>query len=315
MIGDGAAQKIFVAIPPSTDIGDILYLSGPKILSRLPKGGSKNGLFQNTALTAPEWGMAREVLTTTREYYVRPDGSNSNTGLVNNAGGAFLTIQRAIEVIYATLDLGGQNVNINVADGTYANGISATTPWAGPGLVRIRGNTTTPANVVISITNGHPIYCSGGAKVSITGMELRTTTSGFGIVSTGVGTQVVCEAGIRFGACANSHMLVDDGANITFGADYSIVGGAQTHWNVNSGSSLVAATRTVTITGTPAFSVSFCAVAIQARAIIYGMTFSGAATGKRFFNTNLSVIHTNGGGVNYIPGNAAGTTDASSKYI
>src|SRR4029079_13907135 len=61
-------------------------------------------------------GGGREALTAHRTYYVRANGSDSNNALANTSGGAFLTIQKAIDVV-AALDLSIYDVAIRVADG------------------------------------------------------------------------------------------------------------------------------------------------------------------------------------------------------
>ena len=93
----------------------------------------------------PASGGARELLTANRTYYVRTDGSDSNNGLANTSGGAFLTIQKAIDTA-AALDLSIYNVTIQIADGTYTitsailgkSAVSAGEIW-------LVGNETTPA--------------------------------------------------------------------------------------------------------------------------------------------------------------------------
>ncbi|AZO51241.1 hypothetical protein [Mesorhizobium sp. M4B.F.Ca.ET.058.02.1.1] len=58
VIGDGAAQKIFAALPSGTVAGDVLYLTSAKALARLAKGTALQLLRMNAGATAPEWSPA-----------------------------------------------------------------------------------------------------------------------------------------------------------------------------------------------------------------------------------------------------------------
>src|SRR5262245_20702325 len=113
-------------------------------------------------LSFPASGGPRELLAADRVYYVRTDGSDANSGLVNSAGGAFATIQRAVDVIAATLDIAGHTVTIQIADGTYTDPVTLknVVGFAAPGNLVIQGNAVTPANVLIS-TSTHNISATG----------------------------------------------------------------------------------------------------------------------------------------------------------
>jgi hypothetical protein len=259
-------------------------------------------------------GTIRERLTANRTYYVRTDGSDSNTGLANTSGGAFLTMQRAYDVIVTTLDLAGFSVTIQVADGTYTTGIDASLPLTGGSALLLRGNVGTPANVILSVTSLNGVACLvPGLNINVGGMEFRTTTAGSCLVA-GYGGIITIGAACRFGVCVSGHIVSTIGGIVDITADYTISGNAAVHWNAFSPSEIRCIGRTITLSGTPAFSSAF-ATCSQAGLYVFSNTFSGAATGVRY-DVNLNgVIYTAAAGATYLPGNAAGVAASGGQYV
>lgn len=261
---------------------------------------------------SPPASSGRELLTAARTYYVRTDGNDANNGLANTSGGAFLTIQKAIDTV-ARLDLATYDVTINVANGTYT-GQNELKRTVGAGAVYITGNTGTPSSCLISTTSGH---CFGSGDFTpgdyrIAGFKLQTTTSGIGLfVSGGL---AVSASDIEFGACATSHMSIQQYATLRLESDYSITGSAGRCWIVGRKGLLITSSRTVTLTGTPAFT-QFALVSGDGYVECHNMTFSGSATGTRYLVTTMGLIATGGGGATYLPGNSAGSATAPGAYV
>lgn len=256
----------------------------------------------------------REVLAATRTYYVRTDGNDSNNGLANTSGGAFLTVQKAVDVVCNSLDIQNQNVTIQIGDGTYTAGVELK-DIIGNGTVTIQGNSGTPANVVISTTSANAISAGQYARGywAIKDFKAQTTTSGRGIL---------CQRGafltysnIVFGACAGAHIEVAAGSTLICIGNYSIAGSAPYHFLAQFGGYIACNSRTITITGTPAFSSAFSGALNGGQISSAGCTFSGSATGIRYNSILNSVIDTLGGGANYFPGNSAGTTATGGQYV
>ena len=254
----------------------------------------------------------REPLTANRDYYVRTDGNDANTGLVNNAGGAFLTVQKAIDVA-ATLETMTYDVVINIADGTYVSNTITCKNIIGSGGVAIIGNTTTPENVVV---DGGFFKNTPGTVYLTRGMKL-IKSSGSAIYG------ILCQAGgfiyfdkLDFSTGFTYHVYALDGGIVIANGIYTISGGATYHFYSDFNGNIRVDNITVTLTGTPAFSLFAVALTVSVLKS-NGVTWTGSATGARFAVRMNGVINTNGAGATYFPGDSAGWTDSATggQYV
>lgn len=258
-------------------------------------------------------GVVIETLTTGRTYYVRADGNDSNNGLTDSAGGAFLTIQKAINTCYG-LNFNGNVVTIQVRAGTFA-GFTVNRPMVGAATsgLSIVGDTSVPSNVVISATGSNAITASGGARFVASGFKTTTTTFGHHVQATS-GAYVELSSW-DFGASASSHVYANNNGDIAIASNYSITGGATIHWFADDRSRIYCVGRTLTITGTPAFSLAFAYFTNCAVMFVNANTFTGSATGPRYVGSTNAVCNTAGGGATYLPGNSSGSVTAGAQYV
>ena len=250
--------------------------------------------FPNTPL--------REVLTANRTIYVATTG-NDSTG-DGSIGNPYATLQKA-ENVARTLDFGGYIVTISLGDGTHTAGVAigAKVGQAGPSYYRIKSTSGDASACIISTTSQDCFNVA--ADCQIENLELRTTTSGSGINA--ASPCVVNFGGIRFGATATFHMRLFGGSAAACISNYVITGNALIHWDISGCSFLNAGGRTVTLTGTPAFTIAFARAYLSGVGQINAMTFSGSATGSRYSISSGGCLYTNGGGATYLPGNSGGS--------
>lgn len=262
-----------------------------------------------TDLSTLEAVTRREVLTAARTYYVRTDGSDSNTGLANTAGGAFLTIQKAIDTV-ASLDISIYDPIIQVGNGTYTGANTLKYP-VGSGLPTIVGDESTPSNVVISTTSAacFEFSTSGAGAWFLKGMKLQTTTGGHGINNTNANATLFWRD-LNFGSIVNDHIRLASGRAILSG-NYTVSGGGDRHLHVREQGfcNIQTANSTITVSGTPAFGTCFAQCQGLGYILAGATTFSGSATGPRFLTQAGGIINTGGSGTSYFPGNSAGTEE------
>jgi hypothetical protein len=169
------------------------------------------------ATTAFVTTTTREKLTAARTYYVRSDGLDTNTGLTNDAAGAFLTPQAAWNTL-SLIDGNGFAVTISIQS-LFTTSISTAED-------KLVGVTTVSINGVSNAT-------SGLSQVLVTGtttrIALNNLTLGIGtvlnaLVASGVGVEVTVGAGMAFnhtGASASIQATL--GGRITVTADITLM--------------------------------------------------------------------------------------------
>lgn len=261
-------------------------------------------------MPAAQVAWVRERVTANRTYYVRTDGSDTNTGLANTAGGAFLTIQKAVDVIRSTLDIAaGVTVTIQIADGTYTGAVTVG-PIVGAGALTIQGNSSTPANVVISTTSATCFYFTGIKTTTILkDLKVQTTTSGYGVIAD-LGAYVQL-GNIVFGACVSGHIAVTTQAACTVISNYSVTGNSDSHVYLNSGGRFVCSGKTITITGSPTITMWLLMTTLSVASLSTN-TYSGAVTaGTKYSVTQNSIA--DGGGT--LPGATGGSTATGGQYL
>lgn len=253
----------------------------------------------------------REQLTAARTYYVRTDGSDSNTGLANTAGGAFLTVQKAINVC-VTLDLNGYAITIQLASGTYATA-SCTTPFLG-GEVTILGDTTTPANVILTTSGLATVTADGyGVAISVSGIKFQNTLGSTGyLLFAKYGGRINVTGKCDFGSGTGIiHMYAESfGVIRAVSISYNITAGGAHHMWANGGF-IENRSNTVTISGGLTFSGAFARVALASSIYSLSNSWSANPTCARHLADNAGILNTAGSGTSYFPGTSAGTVTAA----
>ncbi|SFZ86485.1 Protein of unknown function [Devosia enhydra] len=282
---------------------------------RVAAGSGRVTLPAALSLTDPDQAVAarhiRERLTANRTYYVRADGSNANDGLSNTAGGAFATLQKAMDVI-AGLDCDVHSLTVSVGAGTYTAGLVLKS-YLGSGSVSFVGDETTPANVTIEVA-GLPVSTSAvGGSFSVAGFRLRST--GSQDVRCLTRTSLTLRSN-EYAGTSNYRVFCGQFGRISFAGSnnaISSLGGGflliQAYGYVEMFSTTFTITANLTMTGAFAFcQAGFLQVALNT------FTLGGfTVTGNRATVTQNGVI-SGTGGTSYFPGSVAASALTGGQY-
>lgn len=259
----------------------------------------------------------RQKLTANRTYYVRTDGNDSNTGLANTAGGAFLTVQRALDVAAATLDFAGFKVTISVGAGTFS-GRAVIPLMIGQTDVTKLEIIGAGATTIISGFGAYTIstlYCGvPGAGATVSNLKIENT-AGASVgccVNVENAGQITLGAGIELGtsgwasARASQNGILKFTAGATISADAGNIFSVQFGGYIEIVGTFALGTRTVIQT----VNVSSSGILFAPGAV----TFTGTVTGVRYLASSVGVIYV-GGSATFFPGTTAGTTATGGQYV
>ncbi|WP_181174577.1 hypothetical protein [Mesorhizobium sp. B2-3-10] len=317
-----------LGLPTPGAANKFAYYTGPNALALTDFTALARTLLASTSLSGLQAAVGvREVLTAARTYYVRADGNDGNNGLANSSGGAFLTVQKAINAA-AMLDTSIYDVTIQIGAGTYDVGNIGliAKPCVGGGSVIIVGDETTPSNIKLRTTGtlSGNVACLISQNLStiykVRGVRFESTATGnaFGLLA--VGSSRVEFQNIDLGTGLLQHLRAEDGGLLVATGPYSVSGSTQAggfHWAVVGGAVIRVQTKTVTFSGTLSFG-TFALATTGSIMFVNGNTFAGSAgsvTGTRYLSDGNSIISTSGGGTTYLPGSTAGSETNGGRYV
>jgi len=255
----------------------------------------------------------REVLVADRNYYVRTDGSDSNNGLTNSSGGAFLTIQKAIDTA-AALDSFIYNVTINCAPGVGASSTVTLKSLLGSGQLNIIGDETTQSNNVITSANGC-IDTKGTGTILLAGFKL-VATGGPDVKATN-GVILTLRNNEYAGSSANYRIWASTNATVfTAGTNNIISNGGLTMFRCDHHARMYISNSTFILTNNVTYTISTCYSTRLGYIESVTATFTLGAfsvTGARYIAEDNAVIATDTG-ANHFPGDSAGAKFTGGQY-
>ena len=258
----------------------------------------------------------RDRMTGPRTYYVRQDGNNGNTGLTNNAGGAWRDIQYAWDWCQANLDLNNNYLTIQIGDGTWASPqtlLTASGMMVGQrtdSQVLISGNQTTWTNCVLQ-SDLMPVSVREGARIWLAGFRLFSTAGNCLVASF---NGYVAYQNIDFYAGANAHVEAQKGGKTFCNGYTSLSLPAACHLLAADDGECFETTALCTIKTAMVFPRAFF-VSSGGGIIICHPAHDwtgGNVVGKKFEAINQSQVNSTIPGV--CPGDQPGTTDATSTF-
>lgn len=243
--------------------------------------------------------MERELLTSSRTYYVSLAGSDSNDGL--SSENPFGSLTKALDTA-VLIDPSEYEVIIQLGTGSFTGSFNLPRHIGEKNMV-ISGSPTYGATIITgSINSGIT------EKWTLKDFELRGGGAN-AFFSSGEGG--VTFQNVQFGTSATHQVVAYYGSNIYFSGSYRIVGNptnaGANHIFAGYDSYVHLVGLTCSLVGTRNWPGNFISTFTNAKVDALGFVYSGSATGRRWSATSRSTIYTNSVSATFFPGSVTGS--------
>lgn len=247
-----------------------------------------------------------------RDFFIRQDGSDDNTGLTDSPEGAWRTIQHAVNYVSEHYALRSFRAIVHLGAGSWSErNLCIPAMKASTGKMTILG---CGASSNILLTQHYDLYFGFGADIIFDNVHFVCSGGG------GDGRLLVQNAHIRLKNClftgdiASGSLLA-----CSAGGHVSIAEGCE--MSANASMAMAVADGRIEILGDMKISGAYTTAVVFAMAsgkiLRYSGTLpviSGSATGVRYSCNSNAFIDSRKGGPNYFPGTSPGVTSMGGQY-
>ena len=172
-------------------------------------------------------GAIRVALGADTTFWVRSDGSDSNTGLTNTAAGAMLTWNALYTRVVSTYDFKGHTITLKSGTtNTYAAGLFMTVSWVGSGqlIVDLNGCSiaeTVTKGIINDVVQPGQITIQNSAGLGTGGV---VSSAGFAGIQNDQACDMNIGSGITVGTCFDAGFEATQNGNIFLTAPINVSG-------------------------------------------------------------------------------------------
>ncbi len=288
----------------------------------VPEGGKPGDHIVKDENNVTIWMPEKVQPKAAQTFYVRKDGNDENSGLANNSGEAFLTINGALTKIQERQFTSPYQITIHVGEGNFVESVLCPVQALTSSQVRILGAgagktiVTAPSNAsALSASSGRSLVCSGIAFQA-------TVDNGLPIATVAAeGCTLIFTNDIRVGMTTtntrSSYMLYAQSANIMVIGTATFSGNADTVWYATHGGSITIGNNVNTtairfVDLVAEYTCKSVYSGIVLRNELATISTTRATITRRFYVAMHGSITAGAAGLEWLPGNAAGSVDSNS---